>query len=123
MVTTEKRAGYRASSAVAEIYPAATTIPMAESTASRTVTSSLLRGVATLLAIVAAVSFFFGGRALQDFDSFGRMSGEVVGIVCALVLGAISFLLKALAHRVEEAGNGRPVSLANNGSKENQKPE
>ena len=58
----------------------------------RPLTPLLIRGAAWLFGVAAALSFFVGGRALHEFAKFDRMSGEMIGIVLAAVLGLIAFL-------------------------------
>ena len=85
---------------------------MPTSTPAKSLTSSLLKGVAKLFAVVGVLSFLVGGRALHEFSGFDRMFGEMTGIFLAAVLGLIAVLLKGLAERVEDHDNGEPVSLA-----------
>ena len=97
--------------------------PMPTYTPVRTLTSSLIRGAALLLGVVAGFSFLWGGRALQEFANFDRMFGEAVGLVFALVLGMIAVFLKALAERIEDHDDGELVSLAIGDVKEHEKTE
>jgi hypothetical protein len=49
------------------------------------------------------------------------MSGEMIGILLAAILGLIAVLLKGLAERVEDHDDGEPVSLAISDGKEDDK--
>lgn len=86
----------------------------------RSLTSSLLRGAALLLGVVAALSFWGCGRALHEFAKFDRMFAEMIGIVLGLGLGLIAVLLRGFAERLEDHDDGEPVRLAINDRKENQ---
>lgn len=75
-----------------------------------------------LLGVVAAVSFWVGGRALHEFARFDRMFAEMIGIVLGLVLGVIAVLVRGLAERLEDRDDGEPVRLAISDRKEMRRP-
>jgi hypothetical protein len=84
-------------------------------------TSSLLRGAAWFFGIAAGLSFWVGGRALNEFAKFDRMLGEMAGIGLAAVLGVIAVLLRGFAERLEDHDDGQSISLAIGAAKENEK--
>src|SRR5215831_18314045 len=85
---------------------------MPTATPQRSVTAPLLRGLASFLGLVGAVSFFWGGRALNEFFKFDRMIGEMICMPLALVFGATAFWLKERAQELEDHGDGEPDSTA-----------
>ena len=61
----------------------------------------LLRGVSQTLIVVAALSFFFGGRAISEFTRMNRVGAEVIGIGSAVVLAILAFVAKSAAGNLE----------------------
>ena len=84
--------------------------------------SDLLRGVAWIFGVAAALSFWVGGRALHEFAGFDRIFGEMVGILLAIALGLITLSLRGLAERIDDHDNGEPVSLELSDRKSTEKP-
>jgi len=66
-------------------------------------------------------SFFWGGRALNEFAKIDRMLGEMAGIFLGLVLGVFAVVLKGMAEHAEHPDDGNPVSLAIGAANENEK--
>jgi hypothetical protein len=60
---------------------------------------TLLRGVAQLLFVIAALSFFVGGRAISTFTQTERVLVEMEGIGLAVVCGARGALAKSVGRQ------------------------
>ena len=89
----------------------------------RQVASTVLKVVSLLLGTAAVLSYFFGGRALHDFASIGRLFGEAIGLAFALVIGMIALFLKTFAEQIEEHDDGAPVSLSIGATEKNDEPQ
>jgi len=63
---------------------------------------SLLRGVAHLLFVIAALSFFVGGRAISTFTKRERVLAEIKGIGLAVVCGALGALAKSAGDNLDD---------------------
>ena len=62
----------------------------------------LLRGISQLFFVVAALSFFVGGRALTAFTQTDRITAEIAGISIAFVFGLLGAVLKSAGHNMDE---------------------
>jgi hypothetical protein len=69
----------------------------------------LLRGVASLFAVLAGLAFCFGGRAISEFAKTERVPAEMEGFALTALFGGLSVIAKTAADRVEE-GEGN-ISL------------
>ena len=57
----------------------------------RTAYKSFLKCVSGILAVIAGLSFFWGGHAISDFFKIDRIFAEILGLGIAVICGAISF--------------------------------
>jgi hypothetical protein len=81
----------------------------------------LLRGAAWFFGISAALSFWAGGRALNEFAKLDRTVAEMAGIALSVLLAVFAVALKGLADRVETHDDGKPISLGIGETTENDK--
>ena len=62
---------------------------------------SLLKGTSQALIVIAALLFFWGGRAISEFAKMERVGAEVIGIGSAVVLGILAFIAKSAADNLD----------------------
>ena len=62
---------------------------------------SFLGGIAWLFFAIAGLSFFWGGRAINEFTGTDRMLAEMVGFGVAVVSAGFGAVLKAAQERFE----------------------
>jgi hypothetical protein len=87
----------------------------------RSLTPLLLRGAAWLFGVLAALSFWVGGRALHEFAKLDRMIGEMGGFALTALFAVFAVVLRGIAERVETHDDGKPITLAIGGAGENEK--
>jgi hypothetical protein len=61
------------------------------------VTKQLINVLSWVLIAAGGISFFVGGRALHELAGIDRFTGEVEGVVAAVVLLALGMGLRAAA--------------------------
>jgi hypothetical protein len=71
---------------------------------------ALFRGAAWVFFAIAGLTFWFGGRAINEFAKTERMLAEMEGIGLAVLLGGLGAIAKGAAERLEE--NGSSISLS-----------
>jgi hypothetical protein len=69
----------------------------------RSVLKSFLLGSSWLLLGIAALAFWFGGRAIHEFGKVDRLLAELLGLSIAVVTGALGFILKSTAENLDGA--------------------
>ena len=81
-------------------------------TANRSTLHSVFRGLTQVLAGMAGLSFFFGGRIISAARNTSRGTGEFIGIVIALALGLLALFAHAAAEQFDdgEAADDQPSS-------------
>ena len=62
----------------------------------------LLRGVASLFAVLAVLAFWVGGRAISEFAKTDRVLAEMEGVALTALFSGLGVIAKATADRVEE---------------------
>jgi hypothetical protein len=70
----------------------------------------LLRGLASLFAVLAGLAFWVGGRAINEFAKTERVLAEIEGIALAALFFGFGVIAQIAADRVVE-GEGN-ISLA-----------
>jgi len=62
----------------------------------------LLRGVASLFAVLAVLAFWVGGRAISESAKTDRVLAEMEGVALTALFSGLGVTAKATADRVEE---------------------
>ena len=76
---------------------------------------TLLRGVAQHLFVIAALSFFVGGRAIGTFTKTERVLAAMEGIALAVVRGALGALAKSAGDNLDDGEDSEKVAVLNVG--------
>jgi hypothetical protein len=76
---------------------------MSVSSSTKSALGSLLRGVAWLLFLIGVLSFWVGGRAINEFGKTERILAEMEGIGIAAVCAALGALTKGAGDRLAGA--------------------
>jgi hypothetical protein len=66
---------------------------------------AILKGLASVVLIVAALLFLFGGRAIHEFWGVDRLFAEIIGIGLSVGFGIIALVLKNRADSDENDRN------------------
>ena len=69
----------------------------------------LLRGVSSVLFLIALAAFFVGGRFISEFLNVERVLAEVEGIVLAVGCGGLGYLARVAETRVEQEEHAESV--------------
>ena len=78
-------------------------MPFHMSASTKSVLKSLLRGLAWLLFATAGLTFWFGGRAINEFGKTERVLAEMEGIGLAVLCAGLGAAVKAAGQRLAEA--------------------
>jgi hypothetical protein len=62
----------------------------------------LLRGVASLFAVLAVLAFWVGGRAISEFAKTDRVLAEMEGVALTALFSGLGVIAKATADRIDE---------------------
>ena len=65
----------------------------------------LLRGASQLLAVIAGLSFFVGGRVISAVSRTEWALAEVEGIGVAFLCGLLAFVAKSVADNFDQDNN------------------
>ena len=78
---------------------------------SKTIVKTLLRGTAWFLFLVAALTFWAGGRMISAFTNTDRIPSEMEGLVLTLFIAALGVVAKVAEDRLDEREHGTSKSL------------
>ncbi len=67
----------------------------------RTGMKYFLRGLSSFLAVIAGLSFFFGGRAIHEFGKVDRLLAEILGIGVAFACPIAIVITKHVIDDIE----------------------